>query len=223
MLVTGWFFEGPKDTMTAPVRQDDDSAEGGTDDDLALRVRSGLAERPLVLIGLMGAGKSTIGRRLADRLGLPFADADTEIERAAGMAISEIFAAHGEPYFRDGERRVIARLLREGGRVIATGGGAYMNADTRAAIAEAGLSVWLKADLDVLMRRVRKRNNRPLLQADDPDAVMRRLMDERYPVYSQANIMVQSRDAPFETVVGEVIEAIAAFLDGEAARREGTA
>ena len=126
-------------------------------------VRAALGQRSIVLVGLMGAGKSTVGRRLAARLDLPFRDADAEIEAAAGMSISEIFAVHGEPYFRDGERRVIARLLQEGPIVLATGGGAFMNAETRARIAETAISVWLRADFEVLMRRVRKRANRPLL------------------------------------------------------------
>lgn len=208
--------------MTAPVRQQSEGAELLPDDDIAACLRERLAGRPLVLVGLMGAGKSTVGRRLAERLGLPFADADVEIERAAGMTIPDIFAAHGEPYFRDGERRVIARLLREGGRVIATGGGAYMSAETRAAIAEAAICVWLKADLDVLMRRVRKRGNRPLLHAADPEAVMRGLMDERHPVYALADVVVQSRDAPFDTVVGEVIEAVLAHLGEETGKEDAT-
>jgi shikimate kinase len=132
-----------------------------------------LGARSIVLVGLMGAGKSTVGRRLAQKLGLPFRDADHEIEAAAGMSIPDIFSIHGEAYFRDGERRVIGRLLQEGPMVLATGGGAYMNEETRARIAENGVSVWLRADLDVLMRRVRKRATRPLLQNPDPEGTMR--------------------------------------------------
>ena len=139
-----------------------------------------LGPRSIVLVGIMGAGKTTMGRRLAAWLGLPFADADAEIELAAGMTIPEIFDKHGEAHFRDGERRVVARLLADGPRVIATGGGAFMNAATREAIANAGLSVWLKPEFDVVMRRVRKRSNRPLLNTPDPEAAMRRLMEERF-------------------------------------------
>src|SRR5918998_971990 len=139
-------------------------------------VRERLGDRSVVLVGLMGAGKSTVGRRLAARLNMPFKDADAEIEAAAGMSVADIFATHGEPYFREGERRVLARLLQEGPIVLATGGGAFMNPETRARIAEKGISIWLKADLDVLMRRVRKRSNRPLLKNTDPEGSMRRLM-----------------------------------------------
>jgi shikimate kinase len=179
------------------------------------RIRARLGRRPVVLVGLMGVGKSTLGRRLAARLGLPFKDADQEIETAAGMSIPEMFASHGEAYFRDGERRVIARLLQDDPMVLATGGGAYMNEETRARIAQCGVSVWLKADLDVLMRRVRKRATRPLLQAPDPEAVMRGLMDARHPVYALADVMVESRDIPHERVVGDVIAALDAWLGEE--------
>lgn len=175
-------------------------------------VRKRLGARTLVLVGLMGAGKSTIGRRLASRLGLPFTDADHEIEAAAGMTIPEIFAMHGESYFRDGERRVIARLLREGPAVLATGGGAYMHPETRARIAEKGVSVWLKADFDVLMRRVRKRSNRPLLQNPDPEGTMRRLIDARYPIYGLADVTIESREIPHDKVVQDALQAIDAFL-----------
>lgn len=176
------------------------------------RVRARLGHRPVVLVGLMGVGKSTLGRRLAARLGLPFKDADQEIETAAGMSIPEMFASHGEPYFRDGERRVIARLLHDGPMVLATGGGAFMNEATRARIAQCAVSVWLRADLEVLMRRVRKRATRPLLQAPDPEAVMRDLMEARHPVYALADMVVESRDIPHERVVGCVIEALDAWL-----------
>lgn len=171
----------------------------------AKAIRDALGAKSVVLIGLMGAGKTAIGRRLASRLGLKFVDADNEIERAAGKSISEIFADHGEPYFRDGERRVIARLLRSGPQVLATGGGAYMDETTRSTISKRGVSVWLKADLDVLMKRVSRRDHRPLLKTDDPKAVMRSLMDERYPVYSSADVTVMSRDIPHEVMVGEII------------------
>ena len=179
------------------------------------RIRARLGRRPIVLVGLMGVGKSTLGRRLAARLAVPFTDADEEIETAAGMSITEMFASHGEAYFRDGERRVIARILQDGPMVLATGGGAYMNDETRARIAERAVSVWLKADLDVLMRRVRKRATRPLLQAPDPEAVMRGLMDARHPVYGLAYIMVESRDIPHDRVVAEVIAALDAWLGEE--------
>lgn len=178
----------------------------------AKSIRDGLGERSVVLIGLMGAGKTAIGRRLASRLGLKFVDADREIERAAGKSIPDIFADHGEPYFRDGERRVIARLLRSGPQVLATGGGAYMDEETRETIKRTGVSVWLNAELELLMERVSRRDNRPLLKTDDPEAVMRRLMEERYPVYASADIMVMSRDMPHDVMVGEIIAAIDAHV-----------
>lgn len=165
--------------------------------------------RHIVLIGLMGAGKSCVGRRLASRLGWDFVDADSEIETAAGCSIPEIFERHGERSFRDGERRVIARLLAaEQPQVIATGGGAYMDADTRAAIAHAGLSIWLRADLDVLVRRTARRDNRPLLKKDNPRGVLKRLIEERYPVYAQADLTVDSADGPLEASVTRVLEAL---------------
>jgi len=172
-------------------------------------VRERLGERPVVLVGLMGAGKTSVGRRLADKLGIPFVDADHEIEAAAGKPIKEIFADHGEPYFREGERRVIQRLLGNGAQVLATGGGAYMNDETRAGIADHGISVWLKASLPLLMKRVAKRQDRPLLQADDPEQVMRTLMDMRYPVYALADVTVESRDVQHGQMVNDVIRALA--------------
>jgi shikimate kinase / 3-dehydroquinate synthase len=171
-----------------------------------------LGHRSIVLIGLMGSGKTSTGRRLAQMLNLPFADADAEIEIAAGMTISEIFARHGESYFRDGERRVMARLLNEGPRVLATGGGAFMNEEIRARIAASGISIWLKADLDVLWRRVRKRSHRPLLQGGDPEQTLRALLEQRYPVYARADITVVSRDGPQERAVEEMIEGLEFFL-----------
>ncbi len=167
-----------------------------------------LGRRCLVLVGLMGCGKTSTGRCLARRLGLDFVDADTEIEWAHRMSVTEIFAKHGEAYFRDGERRVMARLLGEGPKVIATGGGAFINEQTRAAIAARGLAVWLKADLDVLWRRVRRRTHRPLLHAADPQAVLRGLMEQRYPVYGRADITVESHDGPQEAVVEDVLAAL---------------
>lgn len=174
----------------------------------AAAVRRGLGDKSLVLIGLMGAGKSAIGRRLATRLELPFVDADTEIEAAAGQSIKDIFAVHGESYFREGERKVIHRLLHDGPQVLATGGGAYMDAKTRATVGERGISIWLEAQLDVLLERVRRRSNRPLLRGQDPEEVMRRLMEERYPVYAQADITVHSRDVPHQVIVGEILAAL---------------
>ena len=171
-------------------------------------IKAALGGKSIVLIGLMGAGKTAVGRRVATRLGLKFVDADTEIEVAAGQSISEIFADHGEAYFRDGERRVIARLLGDGPQVLATGGGAYMNEETRSLIAEAGVSVWLRAELKVLMERVVRRDHRPLLRTEDPKAVMQRLMDERYPVYASADITVVSRDVPHEVIVAEIVDAL---------------
>jgi shikimate kinase len=176
------------------------------------RVREALGSRTIVLVGLMGAGKSSIGRRLAHRLGLPFVDADTEIEKAADLTIPEIFEKHGEPYFRAGEVRVVARILESGPQVLATGGGAYMNPETRARIRERGISLWLKAELDVLMKRVKRRGDRPLLKADDPQAVLKRLMDERYPVYAEADLTVVSREASHEEVVDDVLAALAEHL-----------
>lgn len=176
------------------------------------RLREALGSRSIVLVGLMGAGKSSIGRRLAHRLGLPFVDADTEIEKAADLTIPEIFEKHGEPYFRAGEVRVVARILDSGPQVLATGGGAYMNPETRARIRERGISLWLKAELDVLMKRVKRRGDRPLLKADDPQAVLKRLMDERYPVYAEADLTVVSREASHDEVVEDVIAALASHV-----------
>ena len=171
---------------------------------------SALGHRSIVLVGMMGAGKSSIGRRLASRLDIPFVDADEEIELAhAGMKIHEIFAVHGEPYFRAGETRVITRLLKGGPQVLATGGGAFMNTETRAAIGASGISIWLNADFDVLMKRIRRRHDRPLLRTDDPAAALRRLMEERYPVYAQADLTVQSRDVFHDKIVDEIVSALA--------------
>ena len=175
-------------------------------------IRQSLGDKSIVLVGLMGAGKTSIGRRLAGRLGLPFTDADAEIELAAGKSIPEIFADHGEAYFRDGERRVIARLLQEGPRVLATGGGAYMNEETREAIRRHGIAVWLRGDLALLMKRVRKRSNRPLLANEDPEAVMRRLIDVRYPVYALADVVVDSRDVPHDAMVKDVVAGLAKWV-----------
>jgi shikimate kinase len=189
-------------------------AEQKKDDrkELLAEIRARLGNRSIVLIGLMGAGKTALGRRLAARLDLPFVDADSEIEDAAGATISEIFAEHDEPYFRQGERKVIARLLQEAPQVLSTGGGAYMDEETRANIKARGVSVWLKADLRVLMKRVGRRDHRPLLAGVDPEAVMRKLIEARYPVYAEADITVESRDVPHELIVDAVIDALGAKL-----------
>jgi shikimate kinase len=172
-----------------------------------------LGPRSIVLVGMMGVGKSSIGRRLAARLGVPFVDADSEIETAASMSIPDIFARHGEAYFRNGEARVIARLLESGPQVLASGGGAVMNADTRAAIKAKGVSIWLKAEFDVLMRRIAKRKNeRPMLQTDDPSETLRQLLITREPFYALADLTVQSREAPHETIVAEIMRALTGFL-----------
>ncbi len=173
---------------------------------------SALGRRSIVLIGLMGSGKTSTGRRLAQELGLEFVDADEEIEAAARLSITEIFARHGEDSFREGERRVMARLLSDGPRVLASGGGAFMNEETRAKIALSGISIWLKADHDVLWRRVRKRSHRPLLQGGDPEQTLRTLLEQRYPVYALADVTIVSRDGPHELAVEEIIAGIECFL-----------
>jgi 3-dehydroquinate synthase len=179
-------------------------------------IRAALGTRSVVLVGMMGAGKSTIGRRLSARLHLPFLDADGEIELAhAGMTIPEIFAAHGEPYFRDGEARVIARLLDNGPAVLATGGGAFMREETRSRIGAKAISIWLKADADIILRRVKRRADRPLLQTADPAATIGRLLEEREPVYRNADLTIWSRDVPHEKIVDECIETLHAWLCGE--------
>ncbi|MGB7856630.1 MAG: shikimate kinase [Pseudolabrys sp.] len=158
-----------------------------------------LGGRSIVLVGMMGAGKSSIGRRLASRLGIPFIDADTEIESAAGMTIPEIFEKHGEPYFRAGEARVIARLLDNGPQVLATGGGAVMDPQTRALIGQKGISIWLKADIDVLLKRTKRRNDRPLVEK------IKDLLPAREPIYAQADIIIQSRDEPHNAIIDEIM------------------
>ena len=186
-------------------------------------VRAMLGARSIVLVGMMGAGKSSIGRRLAGRLNIPFVDADAEIEKAAGMSINDIFSAHGEPYFRAGEARVILRLLEGGPQVLATGGGAFMNDDTRAAIHAKGVSVWLRATFEVLSRRTKRRSDRPLLKSDDPQATLRRLIDERYPIYAKADLTVESRDVPHDAIVDEIVAGLRALpaLTGSAPRGSG--
>ncbi len=173
-----------------------------------------LGTRSIVLVGMMGAGKSSIGRRLASDLNLPFVDADAAIESAAGMSIPEIFEAHGEPYFRSGEARVIARLLESGPQVLASGGGAFINPQTRELIRARGVSVWLKADLDVLLRRIKRRSDRPLLRTDDPERTLQRLIEERYPIYAEADVTIQSRDVSHEAIVADIMAGLAERLAG---------
>jgi shikimate kinase len=171
-----------------------------------------LGKRSVVLVGMMGAGKSSIGRRVALRLGIPFVDADAEIEMAAQMTIPEFFARRGEAEFRAGEARVIARLLETAPQVLATGGGAFMNPDTRAAIAAKGISIWLKAEFDVLMKRIKRRQDRPLLKTEDPGATLQKLMNERYPIYALADLTVQSREVLHDRIVDEIVSALAGRL-----------
>jgi shikimate kinase len=182
-------------------------------------ITAALGPRSIVLVGMMGAGKSTIGRRLSARLRLPFLDADTEIEAAAGMSIPDIFEAHGEPHFRDGEARVIARLLDSGPAVLATGGGAFMREETRNRISGNAVSIWLKADADIIMKRVKRRADRPLLQTADPLATVGRLIEEREPVYRRADLTIWSRDVPHEKIVDECLEGLHALLCGGAAKQ----
>jgi shikimate kinase len=168
--------------------------------------RRRLGARSIVLVGMPGSGKSSIGRRLSQRLGLDFSDADAEIETAANMSIPEIFQAHGEAEFRKGEQKVIARLLEAGPQVIATGGGAFMNADTRARIREKGVSIWLKADVDTLLRRVKRKSNRPLLQNADPEGTLRTLLAARETTYAEADLTITSCEVPHEDVVEAIVE-----------------
>jgi shikimate kinase len=175
-----------------------------------------LTQRTIVLVGLMGAGKSSVGRRLANALGLPFRDADEEVEKAAGRSVADIFESLGEPAFRDGERRVIARLLDQPPHVLATGGGAFMNDATRALIKQKAISVWLKADVEVLTKRVARRNDRPLLKNRDPKAALEALAKERHPIYAEADVTVESIDNPHAAAVDAVIAAVKAHLGSEA-------
>ena len=178
-------------------------------------IRGKLGNHSIVLVGLMGAGKSSIGRRLAEKLDIPFVDADHEIELAADKTIPEIFKDHGENYFREGERRVISRLIESGPQILSTGGGAFINEETRRSIQANGISVWLKADLPLLMKRVMKRSDRPLLQTEDPEAVMQNLMTNRYPVYATADVTVESRDVQHTQMVNEVIKVLAKWSGWE--------
>ena len=175
-----------------------------------------LGTRSVVFVGLMGAGKTAIGRKVAGMLGLPFTDSDHEIESVSRMTIPDLFERYGEAEFRSLEQRVIVRVLESGPQVLSTGGGAFMNAQTREAIEAYGLSVWLKADVDTLLDRVSKKQNRPLLKNADPRAVLERLMLERNPVYALADVTVATRDERKEVIAGEVIEAIGRHLEGRA-------
>lgn len=201
----------------APVSADSPDPDHSPARPVASDIARRLGQRPIVLIGMMGAGKSSIGKRLAARLGLTFCDADTEIEKAANATISEIFEQHGEPYFRAGERRVILRLLTEGPRVVATGGGAFMDPETRAAVKATGIAIWLNADVEVLVARVRRRTNRPLLRGGDPEEIIRRLLAERNPVYAEAPIHILSREVSHDTVIDELLGALDAWLDAHPA------
>ena len=172
--------------------------------------------KSIVLVGLMGAGKSTIGRRLARELSMEFRDSDTEISEAAGCSISDIFDIHGEEIFRDLERRIITNMLGAPPTVIATGGGAFMNPDIRAMILENGIAIWLKAELDILVERVSRRNNRPLLEKGDKRTILSKLMSERYPIYEQAHIIIESDDGEHESVVNKIIDGLLDYLSNEA-------
>lgn len=167
-------------------------------------------EKSIALVGLMGAGKSTVGRRLAKRIGLPFADADREIEAAAGLSIAEIFERYGEAHFRDGERRVLARLIEGPPRVIATGGGAFMNDATRALILARCTAIWLDAEIETLAERVGRRGHRPLLKDKDPLALLQGLAEVRNPIYAEAHLTIRSGALPHEKMVDRIVEALAA-------------
>ena len=171
-----------------------------------------LAGKPLVLVGMMGAGKTTVGRRLAARLNRQFLDSDEEIEKAAQMTIPEIFEQRGEPEFRAGETRVIARVLKDAGIVLATGGGAFVNEETRALVKGEAISIWLKAEADILFERVSRRSNRPLLKTANPRATLEKLIEDRYPIYAEADVTVISRDVPQDVVAGDVIDAVLGYL-----------
>jgi shikimate kinase len=176
-------------------------------------IRGMLDGRSVVLVGLMGSGKSTIGRKLAQVIDLEFFDSDTEIENASRMSVKDLFAVYGEPEFRALEQRVMLRLMEDGPRIISTGGGAFINPEVRDAVLKGGIAVWLDADIDVLMDRVGRRETRPLLNNDDPEATMRALMETRYPVYAEAQIRVMSRNERKDIMVGEVIEALRLYLE----------
>jgi shikimate kinase len=194
-----------------------DTAAAGS----AASVRTALGRRSVVLVGMMGVGKTSIGRRLAARLGIPFVDADSEIEKAAGMSICDIFARHGEASFRSGEARVIVRLLDDGPQVLATGGGAFMNEATRAVIKSKGVSIWLSAEFDVLIRRIVKRKSeRPMLHTADPAKTLKELLELRNPVYAEADLTVQSRESPHDAVVAEMVAALSALIAAKASPQQ---
>ena len=210
-------LDGSSDDGSWPLHRRAEPENRMTEMEAIDTIKARLGRRSIVLVGLMGCGKSSIGKRLAARLGLPFLDADEEIERAAAKSINEIFSDHGEQHFRDGERRVIARLLENGPMILATGGGAYMHPATRENIREHGISVWLRADLPVLMRRVSKRDTRPLLRTGNPEATMRNLIETRYPVYAEADLTVESRDEAHEVIVTEIVHRILSMTTPQAA------
>ncbi len=200
----------------------DSATRSATGDHKREMLQQLIGDRPIVLIGMMGAGKTTVGRRLAARLGRHFVDSDEEVEKAAGMSIEDIFAAHGEADFRAGEVKVIARLLKEGGIVLGTGGGAFMNAETRGLIKQSAVSVWIKADFELLFQRVSRRSNRPLLKTANPRETLQKLIDARYPTYAEADITITSRDVPQDQVASEVIDAIVAHFGPAGAASAGT-
>ncbi|MCR9237983.1 MAG: shikimate kinase [Alphaproteobacteria bacterium] len=181
-----------------------------------------LGSRSLVLVGMMGVGKSSVGRRLANALDLPFVDADKQIEQAANRSIVEIFETYGEAHFRDGEKRVIQRLLTEGPQVLATGGGAFMNDETRADIADKGISIWLNAELSVLIGRVKRKPTRPLLQQPNPEKVLADLLEARNPIYALSDITITSRDVPHEVVVDDILAALNAYMTDNGEQAMGT-
>jgi len=216
----GRAIAGANETMSGGALANDDNTAAS-----AAAILDRLGRRSIVLVGMMGVGKSSVGRRLAARLSIPFVDADTEIEKAAGMSVADIFARHGEADFRSGEARVIARLLEGGPQVLSTGGGAFMNPNTRDAIRAKGISIWLNADFELLMRRISKRKNeRPLLQTADPAETLRRLLAERAPIYALADLTVQSRDVSHEAIVADVMSALGPLLQSTATpqREAGT-
>lgn len=187
--------------------------------DRSSTIRRALNGRSIVLVGIMGVGKSTIGKRLSQYLDIPFVDADKEIEKAAGMSIEDIFEQFGEQAFRSGEKKVIKRLMSEGQKILATGGGAFMNEEIREDIKEGGVSVWLDADLDILMKRVQRRSDRPLLKQDDPEAVMKALLEERNPVYALADVKIESRTVSRDVIAGELVDILAEELPAIAEER----
>lgn len=188
--------------------------------DRSSTIRRALNGRSIVLVGIMGVGKSTIGKRMAQYLDIEFVDADKEIEKAAGMSIEDIFDQFGEEAFRSGEKKVIKRLMGEGQKILATGGGAFMNEDIRTDIAEGGVSVWLDADLEILMKRVQRRSDRPLLKEEDPEAVMKKLLDERNPIYALADVKIESRTVSRDVIAGELVDLLAEELPGIAEKRD---